>query len=348
MMRLAILLLALVLGPLAAQADEPVSFKGKTITMIVGSAAGGGTDSSGRLIANFLGNHLPGKPTVVVKNIPGAQGITAMNFFVKQVAADGLTVAMGATTQADPLLYRSPQSQFDPTKFAIIGGIGRGGSVLIINKDAENRLYDKNAAPAVMGAPSGPPRSGMQTTAWGVTFLGWNAKWVVGYPGTRELTIALQRGEIDMTSTSNLFLIQELVNSGKFKILTQSGALQHGQHVGRPDFGDAPLVSKLMQGKLPDMLSQQAFDYWSSITALDKWVALPPNTPETYIRAYREAFQAAFTDPEFAQMGKVISEDFEPMAGDDIEPLIKKLGGTPPEAVTFISAMLRKQGVEAE
>src|SRR5438128_12535328 len=77
---------------LAARADEPVSFQGKTITMIVGSPAGGGTDTSARLIASLLANHLPGRPAVVVRNIPGAQGITAMNYFVKQVAPDGLTL----------------------------------------------------------------------------------------------------------------------------------------------------------------------------------------------------------------------------------------------------------------
>jgi hypothetical protein len=107
---------------------------------------------------------------------------------------------MGSTTQADPLLFRTPQSQFDPTKFFIIGGAGRGGSVLIIDKAAEPRLRDKSKPPVVMGALAGVPRSGMQMTAWGMGFLGWNAKWVVGYPGTNDLTIALERGEIDMTT----------------------------------------------------------------------------------------------------------------------------------------------------
>jgi tripartite-type tricarboxylate transporter receptor subunit TctC len=348
LIRFTIALVTLALGASAAQADEPVSFKGKTITMIIGSAPGGGTDSSGRLIANFLGKNLPGKPTVIVKNFPGAQGMTSMNYFVKQVAPDGLTITMGASTQADPLFFRLPQSQYDPTKFIIIGGAGRGGSVLIINKDAEKRLHDKSLPPVVMGALSGVPRSGMQTTAWGIGFLDWNAKWVLGYPGTNELTVALQRGEIDMTSTSNLFLIQQLISSGKFKILTQSGQLQHGQTLGRADFGDAPLIHKLMDGKLADPITKQAFDYWASITALDKWVALPPGTPEPYVRTYRDAFQAAFSDPEFSAMGKTISEDFEPMAYDDVTTLIQKLGSTSPEAVAFTSAMLHKQGVQGE
>jgi hypothetical protein len=341
-------LLGLSLVGAATLADEPVSFRGKTITVIVGSPAGGGTDTSGRLVASLLANHLPGKPAVLVRNIPGAQGITAMNYFVKQVAPDGLTLMTASTTQADPLLYRKPQSQFDPTTFAFVGGVGRGGTVLLIRKDAEPRLFDRAAVPIVMGALGGVPRSGMQTTAWGIEYLGWNAKWVVGYRGTNDLMIALERGEIDMTSTGNLFQIQKFLDSGRFKILSQSGTLQKGQTVARPEFGDAPMFTTLMQGKLKEAVVQQAFDYWATMTSLDKWFALPPRTPVALIRAHREAYQTASSGSDFAELGKKISEDLEPMAYDDVVFLINRLGGTTPEAVAAISAMLRKQGVEAE
>ncbi len=348
MKHFAILALAVMLGHSAVRAQEPVSLQGKSVTMIIGSAPGGGTDLSGRLIANFLAAHLPGTPNVIVRNVPGAQGVTALNYFVKQVAPDGLTVTMGSTTQADPMFYRKPTSQFDPTTFPMIGGAGRGGTVLLIRKDAEPRLYDKNAPPVIMGSLGGVPRSGMQTTAWGVAFLGWNAKWVVGYPGTNELLLALDRGEIDMTSTANLFHIRKLLETGKFKILTQSGSPKNGQMVSRAEFGNAPLVTSLMQGKITDPVAKQAFEYWISITALDKWIALPPNTPEAFVRTYREAYQPAFTDSEFTEMGKKISEDFEPMSHQDVNLLVQKLGATSPEALAYISAMLRKQGLEGD
>jgi tripartite-type tricarboxylate transporter receptor subunit TctC len=316
--------------------------------LIVASGAGGGTDTSGRLIATFLAGHLPGKPNVVVRNIPGAQGITAMNHFVQQIAPDGLTLTMGSTTQADPLLYRKPQSQYDPTKFGIIGGAGRGGTVLLIRKDAEARLYDKKAAPVIMGALSGVPRSGMQMTAWGIELLGWNAKWVLGYPGTNELFVALERGEIDMTTTANLFQIQKLLQSGNFKLISQTGTMQKGKTMGRPEFGDAPMFAATLQSKLKETIEQKAYDYWASLTALDKWVALPPNTPDAYLDAYRDAFNHAFEGTEFSDLGKRISEDFEPMSGQDVEFLIGRLGATPPEAVAYINTMLRRQGLGVE
>lgn len=348
MKRFAILALATFLGHSAAWADEPVSFQGKTITMIIGSAPGGGTDLSGRAIAGFLASHLPGKPNLIVRNVPGAQGVTAMNYFVRQVVPDGYTVIMGSTSQADPLLYRKPSSHFDPTKFAAVGGASRGGTVLLIRKDAVARLHDKSATPVVMGSLGGIPRSGMQMAAWGIGFLGWNAKWVVGYPGTNELLLALDRGEIDMTSTANLFQIQKLLGSGRFIALAQSGTLQNGKMVARPELGNAPLIATLMQGKIKDPLAQQGFDYWASITQLDKWIALPPKTPEAFVRAYRQAFQTAFTDPAFAEAGKRVSDEFEPMSGDDVGSLIHKLGATSPEALGYISTMLHKQGLVGE
>ena len=271
-----------------------------------------------------------------------------MNYFVKQVAPDGLTMAMGSTTQADPLLYRKPQSQFDPTTFPIVGGIGRGGTVLLIRKDAERRLYDTIAPPVIMGALGGVPRSGMQTTAWGIEYLGWNARWVVGYRGTNDLMIALERGEIDMTSTANLFQIQKLLSTGKFKIVSQSGALQNGQTVARPEFGSAPLFATLMSGKITDPIAQKAFDYWASMTSLDKWFALPPNTSTAVLDTYRAAYAAVVADPDFIKHGKKISEDFEPMTHEDVAFLIGRLGASPPEAIAHISAMLRRQGIEVE
>ncbi|HEY7301761.1 MAG TPA: hypothetical protein VH684_28050 [Xanthobacteraceae bacterium] len=342
------LTVALSLAAAALAAQEPLSFKGKTITLIVGSPAGGGTDSSARLIALLLTDRLAGKPTLIVRNIPGAEGMTAMNYFARQVVPDGLTLVMGSTTQADPMLYRKPQSQFDPTKFSPIGGVGRGGTVLLIRKEAEARLHDRSAKPVVMGALSGVPRSGMQMTAWGIAYLDWNAKWVLGYRGTQDLMLALVRGEIDMTTTANLFVVQDFLASGKYKLVAQSGSLQNGKVIARPEFGDAPVFASLIEGRIKDATMQKGFEYWSSLTALDKWLALPPNSPEAYVRAYREAFAALSRSPQFADLGRKISDDIEPMPYADVSLLIGRLGRTPPEAVAAISAMLRKQGIEAE
>src|SRR5260370_19890806 len=135
--------LVLVLTPTGAFAQAPVSFKDKTVTMIIGYAPGGGTDASGRTIAPFIGKHLPGNPTIVVQNVPGADGMTALNYFVQQAKPDGLTITMGASTQIDLRHAKNPNSRYDPEKFNFVGGVGRGGTVLILRKDAQPRLLDK-------------------------------------------------------------------------------------------------------------------------------------------------------------------------------------------------------------
>src|SRR5262249_59367160 len=96
-----------------------------------------------------------------------------------------------ATPTADPLNWRKPQARFDPTKFAVVGGAGRGGVLLVASKDAAARLHDKQAKPVVMGSLSGLPRSGMQMTAWGIEYLGWNARWLMGCRGTSGVVVGL-------------------------------------------------------------------------------------------------------------------------------------------------------------
>jgi len=156
----------------AGFAQEPASFAGKSITMVVGSAPGGGSDAVARLVAEQLAKYLPGHPKIVVQNQPGAAGITSMNLFYQQAKPDGLTINMASVSQGDPVIYRQPQVTYDPTKLEFIGGIGRGGSAVVIHKDAEERLYDKSKPPVIMGGVAGQPRAGTQITVWGIDILG--------------------------------------------------------------------------------------------------------------------------------------------------------------------------------
>ena len=344
MKRIGIWAAALLTTCSAASAQEPVSFQGKQILMVIGYAAGGGTDAAGRLIAASLGKHLPGQPTIVVQNVPGADGMVALNYIVQQTKPDGLTITMGSGTQIDPLHSRKPQAKYDVAKFNFVGGAGKGGTVLLINKDAKKRIFDKNADPVIMGALSGMPRSGMQMTAWGKEFLDWNVKWVVGYRGTNDLTVALERGEIDMTATGTIPLVQKMLATGKFEILAQSGMLEDGKFVERPDFGKTPIIPHQMVGKIKDPIAQKGFEYWTALNMMDKWLALPPGTPQPIVDVYRKAFQDMGKDPEYLKRGS----DYEPVSHKEIESLVQILSATPDESLTYIANMLRGQGLSVE
>ncbi len=327
-------------------AQDNFSFKDKLITMIVGFPAGGGADVIGRLVAQYLTKYLSGHPTIVVKDQPGANGTTALNYMVQQTAPDGLTIALGSNGQVDPFNYRKPQVIYDPSKFIYIGGIGRGGEFLIISKKALPRLYDKTQPPVIMGSVGSMPRSGMQVTAWCIEYLGCNARWVVGYAGTNDLMIALQRGEIDMTATANSYEVERMVREGNFAIALQSGTLLNGKVEPRPEFIDAPLFPIEMQGKISDPTAQQAFDYWLAINTIDKWVGVIEGTSPAIVNAYRGAFAKLAEDREFLEGGKQISDDFTPMPHEEVESLIHTLAATTPEAMHFMTGLLRKQGLQ--
>jgi tripartite-type tricarboxylate transporter receptor subunit TctC len=329
-------------SPVAAQS---IDFRDKTVTMIIGSAPGGGTDAVGRIVANYLGKHLPGQPSIVVRNMPGADGITALNFVVEQTKPDGLTVVTGAGPQVDPMTYRKANARYNPSELQIIGGIGRGGSTLLISKDGLARLHDKSTAPVVMGSNPGMPRNAMQITLWGIDYLGWNAKWVVGYRGTNDLMLALERGEIDMTATGNMFLIDKLVKTGNFAVLLQTGDIAGGATARRPEFAQVPTLSEQVAGKITDPIAQKAFTYWESINSMDKWIGMAPGTPDSVLAVYTKAYDAVLKDPEFVAKGKAFSEDFTPMTAADVKVLIHNLVTTPQEALDFTTKLMRKQGL---
>jgi tripartite-type tricarboxylate transporter receptor subunit TctC len=326
-------------------AEEAMSFKDKQITMIIGTPAGGGTDATGRLVAHFLTKHLPGNPVVIVRNQPGADGVTALNAMVRQTAPDGMTVTLGANTGVDPFNYRKPHISYDPFSFAYVGGVARGGQFIVINKNAESRLYDATKPPVIMGSVGPFPRSGMQVTAWCIEYLNWNAKWVAGYRGTPDIMLALQQGEIDMTATANFPDADRMVREGGFKVAIQSGTLSNGKVTARPEFADVPLFPIEMQGRVKDPIAAQAYNYWLAINTMDKWVALLAKTPPNIVATYREAFVKIAADPEFLERGKLISEDLAPMSVEDVDSLVRTLAATSPEAIGYMTALLRKQGL---
>jgi tripartite-type tricarboxylate transporter receptor subunit TctC len=188
----------------------------------------------------------------------------------------------------------------------------------------------------------------MLATAWGIEFLDWNAKWVLGYRGTNDLMIALERGEIDMTATGNLFLIDKMVKTGRFEILAQSGQLEKGLVIGRAELGGAPVFPLIVEGKILDPLKLRSFRLWSNLTWIDKWVALPPRTPEPIVRSYRRAFSRLTQDPEFLSLSRKISEDLEPQNHEDVRALIENVATAPDEALRYLEDMLKRQGLDVK
>lgn len=323
-----------------AASAEAVSFEGKTIKMIIPTTAGGGTDISARLFARFVGKYLPGNPAVVPQNMPGGGGVRPLNFFAQQVKPDGLTIAFSSSKEADPLTYRAAQARYNPATFGIVGGFGLGDQIMMIRTEALPRLLDKTKPPVAMGTNAGQPRGGMRMTIWGNRYLGWNTKWVTGYPGSSDLLLALQRGEIDMTSFAREYITDKLTDSSQFRVLYADGLSAHARPSGRADFDKAEKFVDAMKGKIQDPKMQAAFDYWRA-GFLFKWVMLPPSTPPAIVTVYREAFMKVAADPEFTAMGDQVMQGFTVIPPDEMTKAINDLEGTSDEALKTTRELLR-------
>jgi tripartite-type tricarboxylate transporter receptor subunit TctC len=342
----ALIMLAWLTDSSSAVENVAVSFAGKTITIIIGSETGGTTDASARLMGTFLSKYLPGKPSVIVQSRPGAHSLKAMSYFAQQVKPDGLTTAVASVNQLDPESYRVPQSRYDPTTFAMIGGIDLGGGIMIIRADAFPRLTDRKAQPVVMGSSTGLPHGTMLMTAWGIDYLDWNVQWVSGYPSpTSALALALERGEIDMTGFSTSGLTDSLLDRSKYKIIYQTGTGTCTVPSELRVIADVPLFSAAVKGKIADPLARQAFDYWCHAGSTLVWMALPPRTSEAVIDTYRAAFGRVTADPAFLEQGRRFSQDVSSVAHESVTATVRSFAQVSPEVVSFMPQMLRRQGL---
>ena len=332
--------------PGALAEAQPISFDGKTITIVIGSSPGGTTDASARLMGTFMSKHLPGKPTVVVQSKPGAHSLVAMNYFTEQVKPDGLTLAVGSGSQIDPTNYRVSGSRYDPTKFVMVGGIDLGGGIVIIKNEALARLSDKRGAPVIMGSPSGLPHSTMMPTAWGVDYLGWNVKWIAGYPSnTAAYVLALERGEIELSAFSTSGLPSSLFDKSKYTILYQTGSNRCHTPSSLASVQNVPIFSDAMKGKITDPLAQRAFEYWCNGSSIGTWMALPPGTPAEIVDVFRTAFKKAMADPTFLEQGRSYAQDFSPVPFEDLTEAVNSYAKVSPEVVDVLPQMLRRQGL---
>jgi hypothetical protein len=238
------------------------------------------------------------------------------------------------------LNYRVQQAHYNPAKLSIVGGFALGDQLLVIRTEALPRLLDKSQPPVTMGNQAGQPRRGMRMNLWGNLFLGFNTKWVNGYPGSSDLFLALQRGEIDMTSFGSEFLYDKPLDPGKFKILYTDGLRKDGRSTGRPDFDAAPKFVDAMEGKVPDSKIRPAYEYWAASFAF-KWVALPENTPKPILEVYRKAFVNMGADPEFVKLADQLMPGFGVIPGAEMAKAINKLEATTDEALKTTDELLR-------
>jgi len=329
-----------------AAAQDNAAFAGKTVTASVGFEAGNRVDLYARLLGQVMMRYLPGQPNLVVMNRPGAGGVISLNDWNAKAEPNGLSIAVGGQTQLDQEALSRMQARYRPETFKYVGGLVAPSQGLIISKAAVARLRDKSAAPVTMGIVGSTLRTGYYQVLWGAAFLDWNVKWVRGYKSTAEVRNALERGEIDMSAFGSTTDLDYLLKTNNFAVASQSGAIIDGKIVPRAMFGDAPIISDLVRGKINDPLAQKAFAYGEQVIQVGMWIALPPGTPDSMVASYLQAFEKAVQDPEFKEPWSKIDPDSPVASKADLENLINDLGTVPPEALKFIRDELRRQGAD--
>jgi tripartite-type tricarboxylate transporter receptor subunit TctC len=275
-----------------SHAQDKDFFKGKTIRLIVSAAAGGGTDSAGRVMARFITKRLPGNPKIYVQNMPGGGGILGNNYFYKKAKTNGLDLFQASSSTVTQFNRGGKRIKYNPRDFIGVASINRGGSLIMIRKDVRHRLLDPKAEPVVVGDADGS-RNWLAAIVWGNDYLNWNTRYIYGYSGTGEMALAFRQGEIEMMATANVPIVEDLIKDGSIEILATHGTER------RRDYPNVKTFEELLGDKRPSGVSWQAYRFWSLPSELDKIVYLPKGTPANIVKMYRDAYQRMVKDPEF-------------------------------------------------
>ena len=333
----------IVAGQIEYLLAQDLPYKGKTIRVIVGFPSGGGADAEGRVLARHLGKYIPGNPTLIVQNMPGAGGLTASNWFEELAKPDGLTLyyCVGSTAVTQQA-FGAEGVKFNLRSWEMLGSVDRAASVVLVRPDKLERLTNKERPSLAIGARNGED-AWSTIFLWGAEYLNWNVRWILGYQGGGELRMAFERGEADLYATANLITLRELIGTG-FRPLTQQGKLTGaGSFQRRPEFKDVPTFVELLGNRRPTGDAWAAYVTWAGSDAVGRPLFAPRNTPRPLVETLREAFGKLEGDKEFtAELKKVGGDDADLLLAKDAEPILRQVLTVSPGIQEFVKAITKK------
>jgi tripartite-type tricarboxylate transporter receptor subunit TctC len=310
-------------------------YRGKTIDLDIGYSVGGGYDLYARLIARRLGGHIPGDPTVVPKNMEGAGSLRLANYLYAAAPSDGTVI--GATSRGaafDPLLNEKG-ARFDASKFSWIGSANNEVSVCVaLASSGVTKFDDLFTTPLTIGS-TGAADDTYQFPALVNAVLGTKFKIVTGYPGGNDVSLALERGEVQGRCGWSWSSVKTTrfnwVRDKRIIVLVQMSLSKH------PDLPDAPLIMDL--AKTDEQ--RQIFKMIFARQTMGRPYLAPPGVPADRLAALRKAFMDTMTDREF--LGEAEQNKFEinPVDGEQLEALVKDIYQTPSEVVKKAAAMVQ-------
>jgi tripartite-type tricarboxylate transporter receptor subunit TctC len=323
-------LLLIFIGCRALAADD--FYKGKTITLVVANAAGGGYDLYARLLARHIGRHIPGEPGIVVKYQPSAGGMLMANAIYATAPRDGLTI--GLMARANPLerVLGNPAAKFENESFTWLGtasSFADDAYCLVIRADSAVRSIadaQKAGPPLVFGGvAAGGTDTDLLLVARSVFDL--NLKLIRGYGGVPDINIAIRRGEVDGQAVGTSALrnsMADWLNAGKLRFLLQFGHQTRWQ--GLPDVPTAHELARTDDQRALIELAELPLKIARPFIA-------PPELPPARAAILQEAFMATQRDPAYLQEAKDLQIDISPLSGEEIGQVLRRLAGSPPALI---------------
>jgi len=322
-----------------AMAQTPGQFyTGKQINFIIGYPAGSGYDIYGRLLASHLGGHIPGQPTIVPQNMPAAGSLGATNYIYTRAPRDGTVIgAINRSVPLAPLLQTvaAGSINFDPLKFTWLGSMSKEFTIGFVWSASGVNSFDDLRKHEVTTGTAAVTADGFVFPNMMNRMLGTKLKIILGYPGTKEVYLAVERGELDGyfggTLSSLLGSYPGWITDGKIKILVQI-ALEKA-----PQLPDVPLLSDFVRSDA----ERQALKLVLSPQLMGRPYLAPPDLPEDRAQALRAAFDATMKDPSFLADASKLSVDVSPMSGAEIVQLLKDIYATPQDVVALARDALK-------
>lgn len=308
----------------ASAAQRDAFFAGRTIYLAIGYGPGGANDVWGRTIAKYLGNHIPGRPRVIVQNVPGAGGLTLMNQLYNISPKDGTFIGLiNRGLPFEPLLG-GDGVQFDPLRMTWLGSPDKDTTVCVARKDAAVKtMRDLLAKDLLVGATG----SGADTAIYPEfmsQLLGMKFKIIKGYQGTKDISLAMERGEVEGQCLAYDSLLREpLAREGRVNILFQAALTPDAR------LRQVPVATDLARSEA----DREALALFFARVELGRPFVLPPGVPADRAMVLNNALRDTLADPSFRDDARRLDLNIDYIGGEELQATIAEAYRTPSEIV---------------
>ena len=321
--------------PAASQTADSVSdfYRGKQVVMLIGTSAGNDYDYRGRLLARHMPKHIPGAPTIIVRNMPGGGGIVAANWMTNLAPRDGTVLHMIMQNMMSAQAMGVGGVEFDTRKFNWIGNTTDSPNVTNAWHTSPVRtIADVKTTELVVGAPMGT--AGVMYATLMNALAGTKFKIVTGYPGGNEVNLAMERGEVEGRGSNSWASWKstkpEWLAEKKVIPLVQVGLKRHR------DLPDTPLLLELATNDL----DRDVLTFLSADTALSRSLITTADVPPARLEALRRAFDAAMKDPALLAEADKAKMDISPSTGEEAQKVAVSIVAARPEVVARAKSIL--------